>query len=106
MTAENRIREMVEFMQNKAPDGWRELKMRCRYFDDAMEIQTRYRLAGEDSWATYLGGDFTLMDLCEALAAETHPAMEDKWTKLDIVVGSDGSHEYQYGFGDPGIFES
>ncbi len=106
MTAEKHIEAMANIMRDEAPEGWRELKMRCRYFDDAMEIKTHYRLAGDESWTSYAGGDFTLMDICEALAEETHPGMDDAWTILELRVDSDGSHEFEFGYGDPGIFES
>lgn len=105
MTAETQIQNIVQFMQGEAPDGWSELKLRCRYYDDAMEIKTDYRSGDDQEWISY-GGGFTLMDMCEALAEATHPDMDEPWTYFDLSVRADGSHQHAYGYGDPGIFES
>ena len=105
MTAETHIQDIVQCMKDEAPEAWSELKMRCRYYDGAMEIKSHYRPGDDQEWVSY-GGGFTLMDLCEALAEATHPDMDEPWTIFDIRIRADGSYQHEYGFGDPGIFAS
>ncbi len=92
--------------EDSLPDRWNKLKLVCCYVDDVMELNAYYKISTVDMWASYplyISG-VELLDLFEELAELTHDKNKDCWTKLSIIRTIEGDYSYEYGYGDPGIF--
>jgi len=93
----------VNLILENSPNNWFELKLRYRYFDGAMDINTYYREFNSDDWLPFDVGGFELMDILDNYRKEVHSGLAKPWSSIILVVDKNNVTTVDYGFGDPDI---
>lgn len=99
------LKPVVDLVAPKAPEGWTELRIRYRYYDNAADLKTHFKTSGSEDWEYFDGGDFDVMDIFDGYRYRTHPDLEEPWSVLNLTTKRTGEMGIAFEYGDPGIFD-
>lgn len=102
--ANEEFKGAVELTAARAPRDWTELRIRYRYYDGAMDVDTSYKSASASEWKHFDVGSFDLMDWFEAYYKSLPPTSKP-WSAVTLTVDRKQRIEAEYGYGDPGVLD-
>ena len=99
------FKPVVDLAKSKAPDGWTELRVQYRYYDDAADLKTHFKRSGSSDWKSFDGSEFEVMDIFDAYRDTTHPDLDEPWSVLILTIKQTGEMDVAFEYGDPGMFD-